>query len=255
MDRADLERPRAREIRAELDALVLDLRRRGLSPSNWYGGIDYGDIAAFERANRGPDYEPLPDAADDERFPWFLYWEIAWLVMHNSFEPGQRLLDLGGSSSLFSCYLASKGVEVVAVDLNPELAARGNELAAAGGWPLRNLVMDMRRLDAAELGGPFDHVTSVCVLEHIPLSGRIDVGGQVRSLLADGGSFSITFDYLNPAPTARIDSPEDVSEQFVEPSGLALRGNRDFRDNGLRYLRHPSFPGGYTFGVLFQERG
>src|SRR4051794_36184356 len=113
MDRADLARPRARDICAELDTLVIDLRERGLAPSNWYGRVEYADLAEFERANRGPGYEPLIEAADDHRFPWFLYWEIAWLVMHNRFEPGQRLLDLGGCASLFSCYLAAKGVEVV----------------------------------------------------------------------------------------------------------------------------------------------
>jgi hypothetical protein len=259
MDRADLDEQRAREVCADLDALAIELRERGLRVSSWYGGLEppYGD-PGWERANRGLRYSPLPGAANDDRFPWFLYWEIAWLVTHNRFRPGERLLDLGGCSSLFSCYMASKGLEVVSVDLNRELVANGDELAAATGWRLRNLRMDMRDLSQAELGGPFDHVTSVCVFEHIPLSGRLDVGGRIRDLLVDRGSFSITFDYLNPSPGARIGSPADVEEQFVTPSGLRVRGNRDFHDNGLRYLLHPSHDvpaeAEYTFGALFQER-
>lgn len=255
MDRADLDTPRGREICAELDALVVELRERGLRPSNWYGGREgYGDLGDWERANRGPGYEPLPGAADDERYPWFLYWEIAWLDMHNDFRAGRRLLDLGGSGSLFSCYMAARGLEVVTVDLNETVVAHGDALAAETGWSLRNVRMDMRDLDGDELGGLFDHVTSVCVFEHIPLAGRIDVNRRIRHLLEDGGSFSITFDYLNPAPLAQIGSPADVEEQFVAPSGLRVRRNREFADNGLRYLRHPSLHGEYTFGALFQER-
>ncbi len=254
MDRADLDAPRAREICAELDALVVGLRESGLEPSNWYGGVEgYGD-PGWERVNRGLRYEPLPGAADDERYPWFLYWEIAWLDMHNDFRAGQRLLDLGGSSSLFSCYMAARGLDVVTVDLNEELVAHGEALAAETGWSLRNVCMDMRDLDEAKLGGHFDHITSVCVFEHIPLAGRIDVTRRIERLLEDGGSFSITFDYLNPSPLARIGSPADVQEQFVAPSGLRVRGNGEFHDTGQRYLLHPGEHGEYTFGALFQER-
>src|SRR4051812_21432916 len=181
MDRADLDSPSAQRICSELDALVTGLDERGLQVSNWYGGLELPDSPpGWERANRGVDYEPLDRAIADERFPWFLYWEIAWLVLNTSFQPGQRLLDLGGSSSLFAAYLASLGVEVVTVDRDEKLVARGDRLAAATGWSLRNVVADLNALDEAELGGEFDRVTWVCVFEHLPMSGRIAVGRQVR---------------------------------------------------------------------------
>jgi Methyltransferase domain len=285
MDRADLEEPRAGQVCAVLNALVVELGERGLRASSWYGGLEMpADMAGWERTNRGLHYEPLPDAADDDRYPWFLYWEIAWLVINNRFLPGQRLLDLGGSSSLFSCYMASIGLDVVTLDLDQRLVANGDQLAAATGWNLRNLRMDMRELRPSELGGRFDHITSVCVFEHLPVSGRIESSRRISELLVDGGSFSITFDYLNPSRLARIGSPADVEEQFVAPTGLRVRGNREFHDNGRRYLLHPfhhprarsegwqrlSIELGqfqperagevrtgneYTFGALFQERG
>lgn len=240
MARSDLDDPPAREVIAELNSLLLELDEQGLRASNWYGGLDTPPgLIGWERANRGLRYEPLPGAPADDRYPWFLYWEIAWLKINNAFLSGQRLLDLGGSSSLFSCYMASMGLEVVTVDLDEHLVAHANQLAAATGWNLRNLQMDMRALRRAELGGPFDHITSVCVFEHLPVAGRIAVSEGIAHLLVEGGSFSITFDYLNPSRLARIQSPRDVQEQFVAPSGLAVRGNRDFHDNGLRYLLHP----------------
>jgi methyltransferase family protein len=281
MDRADLEAPPARMVARELNELVEDLRSRDLRVSSWYGAFDLpGDPDSMERVNRGYGYEPLEGAAADHLFPWFLYWEIAWLTINNDFAPGQRLLDLGGCSSLFSLYMASKGLDVVALDLNDELVANGNKVAAATGWALRNVRMDIRDLDLPER---FDHITSVCVFEHLPVSGRIRTNTQVRDLLLDGGSFSITFDYLNPSRRAEIDSPADVEEQFVRPSGLRVRGNEEFVDNGERYLLHPahhpvaaktdwrersieqgqfervaaeqvSDSNEYTFGALFLER-
>jgi hypothetical protein len=237
MDRSDLERAEAREVCASLDELVGWLDARGLQASSWYGALEpVEDVAGFERANRGYGYEGLPGAADDARFPWFLYWEVAWLATHLDLRPGQRVLDLGGSSSLFSYWLASRGLDVVTVDLKERLVENADAVAAATGWRLQNVVMDMRSL---ELDGGFDHVTSVCVFEHIPFADRIEVTGAVRDLLRGGGTFTLTFDYGNPSRLARIGSPDDVHEQFVEPSGLRPRGNAVFHDNGLRYLLHP----------------
>lgn len=284
MDRRDLAAPGASALSEELNRLVRDLRGRDLKISSWYGVFDLdGGPESFERVNRGYGYEPLAGAADDRHFPWFLYWEILWVVLKASFRAGQRVLDLGGSSSLFSFYLASKGLDVTTVDLNPTLVENGNHVARETGWKLANHVMDMRALF---FDRPFDHITSICVYEHIPMYDRVEINKTIKELLVPGGRFSITFDYRNPSRAARIDSPEDVRRQFVEPSGLLVRGNERFHDSGENHLLHPFFywrPGlrdlwkwkseavrggrfawwefplvkwwnDYTFGALFQEK-
>jgi hypothetical protein len=279
MDREDLEAPAAMRVVDELNDLVHWLRERELLVSTWYGSFDYAGYR-WERINRGHRYEPLPGAADDHSFPWFLYWEIACVATNNSFRPGQRLLDLGGSSSLFSYYMASKGLEVTTVDLQSKLVENANRVAERAGWRLHNLRMDMRDL---ELDGGFDHITSICVFEHIPVTDRAEISTRIGELLPPGGTLSLTFDYLNPSRWARLSSPEDVRSQLVEPSGLSVRGNRRFHDNGKRYLlspfHHPSawwrgwklrqvlrgrfrlrdlprthLRSDYTFGALFLER-
>jgi SAM-dependent methyltransferase len=107
--------------------------------------------------------------------------------------------------------------------------------------------MDMRRLEYAD--ETFDHVFSVCVFEHLPVSGRIECNEQVRRVLRAGGTASYTFDYANPQSFGRLDTPEDVVRQFVEPSTLSPRGNGRFHDNGKRYL---SCPQCFGFGRFTQ---
>ncbi|HFQ90682.1 MAG TPA: class I SAM-dependent methyltransferase [Desulfobulbus sp.] len=237
MDRADLATPGARAIIRGLDALVRELRGRGLRISSWYGCFDLS-ADRHERTNRGYGYRPLQDAADDALFPWFLYWQIAWVVLHGGFTREQKILDLGGSSSLFSYYLAARGYDVTTVDLREELVANADLVAREMGWKLSNHRMDIRNLCFSTR---FDHITSICVFEHIPLCERIEVNRNIGLLLKDHGRFSITFDYRNPSRFSKIDSPEDVRTQFVVSSGMRVRGNEYFIDTGKNYLLDPFY--------------
>jgi len=167
-----------------------------------------------------------------------LYWEIIWVVLNNNFSNKHSVLDLGGSSSLFSYYLASKGVNIITTDLQKDLVDNANIVAKQMGWNLKNYVMDMRELN---FDSRFDHITSICVYEHIPMFERVIINKKIEDLLVEGGKFSITFDYKNPLGSAKINSPKDVYEQFVKPSGLKTRCNEYFSDNGKNYLLQPFY--------------
>jgi len=204
--------------------------------SSWYGRID-GWPSAWEHVNRGEAYEPLPGNPDEIRVPWFLLWQIAWIIAHTPLRSGGRVLDMGGAGSLFSCYLASRGSDVHSIDLDERLCRLGERTAQTMGWRVSTRRMDMRRLDYPD--GFFDHVFSVCVFEHLPVSGRIQCNEEVARVLRPGGTAAFTFDYSDPQSFGRIDSPEDVERQFVGPSGLAVRGNARFLDAGERQLEPP----------------
>ena len=86
----------------------------------------------------------------------------------------------GGSSSLFSFYLASKGFRVTTVDLQRTLVDNANHVAREMGWDLNNCVMDMKQLRFEDR---FDHITSICVYEHIPMFDRVEINKKIRELL------------------------------------------------------------------------
>ncbi len=239
MDLDDLKSDKSLEIITELNSLIKDLRVKNLNISSWYGKFNLTeDPRSPERVNRGYGYKSIETAVDDKNFPWFLYWEIVWVVLNNDFKPGHKVLDLGGSSSLFSYYLASKGMDVTTVDLQKDLVDNANIVARQMGWNLKNYVMDMRELN---FDSKFDHITSICVYEHIPMFNRVIINKKIKNLLVEDGKFSITFDYRNPSKFAQINSSKDVYDQFIKPSELKIRENENFFDNGKSYLLQPFY--------------
>lgn len=282
MDRADLDRPGCRAILAELFALMRRMKSLGARYSSWYGTVDRWP-GAWQHVNRGEDYHPCPGNPDELAIPWFLLWQIAWVCVNTPLKAGARVLDMGGAGSLFSCYLANRGHEVVAIDLEEPLCNLANETAARMNWR-----MSGQRMDMQDLGFPddhFDHVFSICVFEHLPVSGRLACNRHVARVLKPGGTAAFTFDYANPQSFGRLDSADDVETQFVGPSGLQVRGNRRFVETGRRYLLPPQLfgfnrltrgaarlharlrgdvridqigfagDGSYTIGALFLEKG
>jgi 2-polyprenyl-3-methyl-5-hydroxy-6-metoxy-1,4-benzoquinol methylase len=239
MDIRDLNSAAALKIIDEINNVIREVKNKNLRISSWYGKFDL-DIEPHivEYINRGYGYESFEWSIDDTNFPWFLYWEIVWVVMNNNYMEGEKILDLGGSSSLFSYYLASKGMNVTTIDLQTELVDNANHVAVEMGWNLENYAMDIREID---FDRKFNHITAICVYEHIPMYDRFGANRKVNELMVDGGTFSLTFDYRNPTRQACISSPEQLYEQFVYPSGLDVRGNKEFSDNNENYLLQPFY--------------
>lgn len=278
MDRDDLLAPWAQPRIAAINALIARLYAAGTPMTSWYGSLPEdgreqevqqalarGEQTTVGMANRSPDYVALPGAADDLRIPWYLYWEIIWVMTHGpQLKPGSRVLDAGGTASLFSCYLASLGHELHSIDLNQRLVAQGEKIAAAMGWNLHSYVMNMAELSFAD--GYFDHAYSICVFEHLDHELKQRALTEMARVLRPGGVLSITFDYRNPAPyvvgTGHDDRPHnqlatmaDLQRAFLSTGLFELMGNPQFVDNGKRYLVHPARDDRpYSFGALFLRR-
>jgi len=281
MDRADLDRADCRLVLAELFGLMRRMKAAGAGYSSWYGAVG-GWPSTWQHVNRGEGYEPFPGNPDELAVPWFLLWEIAWTVVNTPLRAGSRVLDMGGAGSLFSCYLASRGHEVVAIDLDQGLCDAANATGERMKWRLSGQRMDMQELVFPD--AYFEHVFSICVFEHLPVSGRMACNRHVSRVLKPGGTVAFTFDYANPQSFGRLDTPDDVESQFVLPSGLSVRGNRRFADTEKRYLAPPQLfgfnrltrlaarlharlrrtvrlggglagDGSYTIGALFMESG
>jgi SAM-dependent methyltransferase len=305
MDRSDLLTDQAEPIVRALNSLITDLYSRDLHMTSWCGTlpstrasfirdevkhvvkrilngkvrINRNKIKYYIKVllegreaksgvgsdNRGADYEPLADAVDDRRIPWYLYWEAFWVMAQGpKVGPNTRVLDAGGTSSLFSCFLASLGCEVHSIDLDGELVANANKIARAKGWNLLSYEMNMKRLDFED--EYFDHAYSVCVFEHLDYETKQLALAEIARCLKPNGTLAITFDYRNPAPSIagygpdtrprnQISTKEDIRRNFLSTDHFSLFGNQEFYDNGKSYLVNLGFGGTpYTFGAIFLQK-
>ncbi len=105
-----------------------------------------------------------------------------WQADETSFRPldGKSALDVGCGAGLLAEPLARLGANVTAIDAAPELIAAAQAHAEASG-----LAIDYRATAVEDLGGAFDLVTSLEVVEHVA-----DPRSFVKSLaarLAPGG--------------------------------------------------------------------
>ena len=298
MDRNDLLTPEAISLTNELNSLIREIYQHGIAPSSWVGTrpknpiqkaklglkerlysllgnrhtgkylVDEGEAKALDRGYvQRLHYQPLDCAEDDLRYPWFLYWEIYWVLhyMRPRLIPGMRLLDAGGASSLFTCFMASKGYEMHSVDLNESLLAHGSCIAKSMGWEtMHSYCMDMRKLEFSDES--FDHAFSICVFEHLDFDVKQAALSEIARCLKPGGILSLTFDYKNPAPGVvgigkdpsprnAIRSEADIHRSFLGTGHFELIGNPVFKDNGFSYLQHPTFDNlPYSFGAVFLKK-
>jgi SAM-dependent methyltransferase len=177
-----------------------------------------------------------------------------WL---NKIEPGTRVLDVGCGVGRWSRLLAARGAIVTGVDLSPTMIAQAQERARAQGVADRcNFrVQDLSKLD---VGGQFDLVLGVTVLQHIldPVLLRAAVVGMTAHL-APGGRMIV----LEAAPTGtvkRCDSTvfrarqRDVYFDLFRECDLELRAltgvdPAPFRTQLLPYIR--KLPGAISLGL------
>lgn len=112
-------------------------------------------------------------------------------------KPGSSVLDVGCGVGRWSRRLAARGAHVTGVDLSPTMIAQARQRAAAEG--LAYLCrFEAQDLSALDVGGTFDLVLGVTVLQHIldPAALRSAVS-RMRRHLAPGGRMVL----LEAAPT------------------------------------------------------
>lgn len=229
----DLQRPDIKAIADQIRALKAELTAKGLRFTNTAGNF-------LAREYRPPFEEGK-------------LWEDAWLIRHSGVSPGHDVLDVGGASTIFSCYLASLGCRVVVVDndwANCGTLLNARHVAKRMGWRLDALDRDVcHPLPLAD--DAFDRVFSVCVLEHLPPAVRQGLMRQIGRVLKPGGIAGFTMDYDDTRPVLLTDKGlrfayrDKLERDLIRPSGLRLYGPADWTD---------ACPRETFMGALFLEK-
>lgn len=147
-------------------------------------------------------------------------FEYPWVFEAGKFQPGMKVLEIGGGLSGFQFILDQYGCSVVNVD--PGMEAKGR------GWPcddksmaalnrcfrtrvdLRNTTLDQANLTEDE----FDRAYSISVIEHLPSPDALNVMAHTYRCLKPGGLFILTIDlFLNLSPFSSRTKNEFGSNQ------------------------------------------
>lgn len=250
--------PPIRRTAEHLFDTMTKMHQRGLYYSNWVGSLEQSHIRNTVIA-KGPDYEPLSWGYDDLNIPWFTIWEYSWVlansgVLHPEQKP-LRILDLGGSSSVFDVALGLHGHHIVVVDKNEESLNNAKYNAEALGYTLEVIPADFQQLSQALAGqeGTFDCILSVSVLFFCDPQRHQILERNLFRYLKPGGLLAFSFDFLNPHPVRNIHDP--VSYFNFRHLNLLPEG-ASFVDNKERHhlYRLDTSKGHYTAGALFFQR-
>ncbi|MFA7309813.1 MAG: cyclopropane fatty acyl phospholipid synthase [Candidatus Paceibacterota bacterium] len=124
---------------------------------------------------------------------------------------GDRILDIGCGWGSFAIYAAEKyGASVVGVTVSVEQAALARERAK--GLPVEIRVQDYREIS----DGPFDHVVSIGMFEHVGPKNYRSFMQLVRRLLKKDGLFLLHTIGARTTYTA----PDPWIDKYIFPNGM-----------------------------------
>jgi 2-polyprenyl-3-methyl-5-hydroxy-6-metoxy-1,4-benzoquinol methylase len=161
-------------------------------------------------------------------------------------QPGMCVLELGCGTGLFTEMFAQPEVELVAVDISPDLIDR----ARARGLPTDQVQFILSRFEDCNLVGPFDAVVGSSALHHLEVGRAVT---KVHALLKQGGIMCFAEpNFLNPAvflerklrflPWFSYVSPDETAFLRWQLCRLLLRaGFQDIKIQPFDWL-HPATP-------------
>jgi len=160
--------------------------------------------------------------------------------------PGQRALEIGCGTGLFTQMFAGGGAQIVAVDISGELL----EKARARNLPAAQVTFLEKRFEDCDVDGPFDAVIGSSILHHLDIDEALV---NIRRLLKPGGVLSFAEpNMLNPQvylerkfhylPMFSYTSPDETA--FVRWKFARLLARHGFQDISITPFDwlHPAVP-------------
>jgi ubiquinone/menaquinone biosynthesis C-methylase UbiE len=133
-------------------------------------------------------------------------WEQVHLDIAAHLSPGDRVLDLGCGTGALAALLASKGVQVTAVDISPPMLSAAARLLREEGLADRVVLRELGavELDAAFADASFDAVASSLVFSELVEEEIEYTLAECRRILRPGGQLLVADEMLPDSTLGRV---------------------------------------------------
>ena len=189
---------------------------------------------------------PYSDHMQDH---WLRLWEYSGAIIESHLDKRMRVLDAGGTGTIFSYYMAFEGCEVHTIDIDGSKVKDADVLSEQLGLKMYHSVQRVEHLDYPDCY--FDAVYCICVIEHLSLEHQPHALIELGRVLKPGGVLSITFDYGKDGADNPFVDGIQVRDRLIIPTGLELIGNTVF-DTTVSDRKYTDIDN--TFGSLFFKK-
>ena len=172
---------------------------------------------------------------------WTRHWEYATLIIDSEVESEMRVLDAGGTGTVFSYFLALMGCDVYTVDIDKQKVEDANaltpKLKEQAVAKINHSFQSIAKMSFPD--NYFDRVFSICVIEHLNNEDQLAGLKEMARVLSPGGILAMTYDYVDLPQGKEYAGehegvymhPEEVKDWIIKPSGLEVIGNVDLYKN------------------------
>lgn len=166
---------------------------------------------------------------------WLWYKPARWAIGDPSRFKGKTLLEIGPGYGSMSCYFASLGAIVTAVDVSAELLAVTRNRSSALGLPVACIQYGG---NYADISGQFDFVFTKSALV---MTGKSAVknAGAIHSLLVLGGEYIGIENLRGPLPTRivrRWRHPEETFRERFHPFTDEIKAALESTFHHIEYM-------------------
>ncbi len=179
-------------------------------------------------------------------FESYKHWDNPWAISNADLKSDMKILDCGSGRGVLQFYLASKGLDVHAIDISnlrsgivKNLKSRLNRIGIPFAINLNkvhrklnrkyNVMVKFNQESAEALSYPdnfFERIFSISVIEHMEDQVIADSMKEMERVLKPGGLLLLTFDY-HPHPNDAIIgfTQEDFENKVLKQCNLHIIGN------------------------------
>jgi len=189
---------------------------------------------------------PYSDHMQDN---WLRLWEYSGAIINSHLDRRMKVLDAGGTGTIFSYYMAMEGCEVHTIDLSEDKVKDAVMLTEKLGLNMRHTNSRIEDIDYPDCF--FDAIYSICVIEHNNREDQKRLMRNLARMLKHGGVLVVTFGYGIKAPGTTFLNDHDVQNYIVEPSYLYVLGNPIIYENSSDMFGNSL---DYTFGMITLQK-